>query len=126
VPIVVAGKNHGAPLENLRQAMLQAKLDRVDLWIGTGSTQVAELIVPIIQPKAHIPVHWDDFWSPFLAGVTQPYSDAALEQYLAAQNVTLIKPQQYMDKWRLDVRGTHSIPNETVQRRLGLVRRSSH
>jgi L-ascorbate metabolism protein UlaG (beta-lactamase superfamily) len=125
VPIVVAGKDHGAPLDNLKQAMLQAKLDRVDLWIGTGSTPVAQLIVPVIRPKAHIPVHWDNFWSPFLAGVTQPYSDAALEQYLSSQDVTLIKPQQYMDKWRLDVRGTQPISNETVQRRLGFLGDSS-
>lgn len=124
VPIVVDGKDYGAPLDNLKQAMLQAKIDSVDLWIGTGSKPVAELIVPVLRPKVHIPVHWDNFWSPFLAGVTQPYSDAALEQYLSAQSVTLIKPRQYMDKWRLDARGTQSIPNENIQRSLGFSRNS--
>lgn len=119
VPIVVDGKDYGAPLQNLKQAMRDAGLDRVDLWIGTGSKPVAELVVPVLRPKSHIPVHWDNFWSPFLAGVTQPFADTALEQYLSQQNVELIKPQQYMDKWRLDVRGTKVMPNEAIQRTLG-------
>lgn len=126
VPIVIDGKDYGAPLQNLKQAMRDAGLNQVDLWIGTGSKPIAELVVPVVRPKAHIPVHWDNFWSPFLTGVTQPFSDNALEEYLAAQNVELINPQQYMDKWRLDVRGTKSIPNESIQRTLGFTRAKEH
>ena len=34
VPIVVDGVDHGAPIENLKAAMKDAKLTSVDLWIG--------------------------------------------------------------------------------------------
>ena len=36
VPIVVDGKNYGAPLANLQAAMKDAGLQSVDLWIGAG------------------------------------------------------------------------------------------
>jgi hypothetical protein len=118
VPIVVDGKDYGAPLSNLQRTMQEAGLDRVDLWIGTGSVPVAELVVPILKPKAHIPVHWDDFFSPFLAGVIKPHSDPALKRFLEISNITLLTPRQYMDKWRLDSQGTRAISNEAVQRKL--------
>jgi len=34
-----------------------------------------------------------------------PFSDAALEEILAKSGVKLLKPGQYMDKWRLDRSG---------------------
>jgi hypothetical protein len=114
----VDGKDYGAPLSNLQRTMQEAGLDRVDLWIGTGSVPVAELVVPILKPKAHIPVHWDDFFSPFLAGVIKPHSDPALKRFLEISNITLLTPRQYMDKWRLDSQGTRAISNEAVQRKL--------
>lgn len=118
LPIVVAGKNYGAPLDNLRRAMREAKIDGVDLWIGTGGAPVAKLVLPVLNPKAHIPVHWDGLWNPFLAGVTQPYSDPALETLLASAGVKLLAPRQYMDKWRLDENGTRAISNEEIQKKL--------
>ncbi len=118
VPIVVEGKNYGAPLDNLKRAMREAKIDGVDLWIGTGGAPVAELVLPILRPKAHLPVHWDGLWNPFLAGVTQPFSDPALERLLASSGVNLLAPRQYMDKWRLDVHGTRALSNEGIQKKL--------
>ena len=79
----------------------------------------AELVLPILKPKAHLPVHWDGLWNPFLAGVTQPYSDPALEKLLASSGVNLLAPRQYMDKWRLDANGTRAISNEGIQKQLG-------
>jgi hypothetical protein len=119
VPIVVNGVNYGAPLENLRAAMKQAHLDRVDLWIGTGGRDSAQLIVPIIRPRAHLPVHWDGLWGKFRAGVPAKYQDEPAEKYLAAEGVTLLVPQQYMDKWRLGRDGVRAVPNIAVQQALG-------
>ena len=69
VPIVVDGVNYGAPLANLKAAMSDAGLTSVDLWIGTGGQPVANLVVPVLKPKAYLPVHWDDMFSPFLNGM---------------------------------------------------------
>jgi hypothetical protein len=119
VPIVVDGVDYGAPMENLKAAMKDAGLDSVDLWIGTGGAAIARLVVPIIKPKAYLPVHWDGLYAPFFAGVPRAYSDLALEQFLSAQNVKLIKPAQYMDKWRLNRKGVQPLANTAVKRALG-------
>jgi L-ascorbate metabolism protein UlaG (beta-lactamase superfamily) len=118
-PIVVDGVNYGAPLENLKAAMKDAGLTSVDLWIGTGGVPVAQLVVPVLAPKAFLPVHWDSFFSPFKEGVTKPYADPALEEMLSKSGVQLVRPTQYMDKWRLDRTGVHAIPNASVKGALG-------
>lgn len=119
VSIIMDGTDYGAPLENLQAALRDAGVERVDLWIGTGGIAMARLLVPVLKPKAYLPVHWDDFFAPFERGVTTPYSDPELEAFLAQQKIKLIKPHQYMDKWRLDATGIVPEPNERVKRALG-------
>ena len=43
-----------------------------------------------------------------------------LEEFLGASGVTLIKPGQYMDKWRLDRNGIRPVENSAAKRALGL------
>lgn len=119
VPIVIDGVDHGAPIENLRAAMKDAKLTSVDLWIGSGGVAVAKLVVPVLKPKRFIPVHWDGLWGSFEAGVQRPYGDAALEAFLKASGTAVMRPAQYMDKWRLDRGGVRPIPNLEVKKALG-------
>ncbi len=121
-PIVVDGKDYGAPIANLRAAMRAADLTSVDLWIGAGGASVASRVLPILKPKAFLPVHWDGLYGAFEAGPSQPYSDPPLERALADVGVTLVRPAQYMDKWRLDRSGVHPVPNDDVKRALGFLR----
>jgi hypothetical protein len=122
VSIILDGTDYGAPLENLKAAMRDAGIDGVDLWIGTGGVAIAKLVAPVVKPKAYIPVHWDDFFAPFEQGVIQPYSDPELEAFLAAAGIKLLKPEQYMDKWRLDADGISAVPNTEIKRMLGFTR----
>ena len=119
VPIVVDGVDHGAPIDNLQAALEEAGLDRVDLWIGTGGLAVARQVVPVLRPKAYLPIHWDGLWDPFEDGLTRPFAGGALEAYLREAAVELVVPGQFMDQWRLDATGIHPRNNETVQRALG-------
>jgi hypothetical protein len=119
VPIVIGGVNFGAPLDNLKGAMSNAGLTSIDLWIGTGGTAVAQLVLPLIRPKAYLPIHWDGLAGAFQAGVTTPYSDPALASLLSKSGVKLIRPVQYMDKWRLDRTGVQPIPNTAIKQALG-------
>jgi L-ascorbate metabolism protein UlaG (beta-lactamase superfamily) len=119
VPIVIDGKNYGAPIENLKTAMKDAGLQSVDLWIGTGGAPMAKLVLGVLKPKTYLPVHWDGLYGAFDAGVRRPYADPPLEEYLATSGVQLIKPAQYMDKWRLDTAGFRSIENTAVKHALG-------
>jgi hypothetical protein len=118
-PVIVGGKNYGAPLDNLRAAMRSAGIDSVDLWIATGGRAVAELVLPVLRPKAYLPVHWDGLYGAFKAGPPQPYGDAALESLLTQSGVRQVVPTQYMDRWRLDRDGVHAIDNGTVKEKLG-------
>ena len=119
VPIVIDGRNFGAPLENLRAAMQAAGLASVDLWIATGGRDVAALVLPVIKPKAYLPVHWDGLFGPFKAGPPQPYSDAPLAALLEENGVRRIVPVQYMDRWRLDANGVQPLDNDKIKRQLG-------
>ena len=118
-PIIVDGINYGAPIENLKAAMRAAGLTSVDLWIGTGGIVVSEMVVPVIRPKTFLPVHWDGLWGSFQAGVTRPYADPGTEAVLAKAGVQLLRPAQYMDKWRLDAGGIRPLENPAVKRALG-------
>ncbi len=118
-PIIVDGRNFGAPLENLRAAMQVAGLDSVDLWIATGGREVAALVLPVLRPRAYLPVHWDGLFGAFKAGPPQPYADAALANLLAESGVRVIVPTQYMDRWRLDPDGVQVLDNHAVKQRLG-------
>jgi hypothetical protein len=119
VPIVVGGTNYGAPIDNLRAALKAEQLGSVDLWIGSRGLPVAQLVVPVLKPKAYLPVHWDGLWGAFEAGVQEPFSDPALEEFLGKAGVRVIKPDQYMDKWRLDRKGVRPVPNITMKKALG-------
>ena len=119
VPIVVDGVDYGAPLDNLKHAMADANLASVDLWIGSSAVAVAKLVVPILRPKAFLPVHWDGLWGAFEAGVPKPYGDGGLEALLKASNAAVMAPAQYMDKWRLDRNGVRRIANTEVKKALG-------
>jgi L-ascorbate metabolism protein UlaG (beta-lactamase superfamily) len=121
-PIVIDEKNSGAPIDNLRAALRDAGLASVDLWIGSGGAPLARLVLPVLRPKAYLPVHWDDFFSPLEAGVAAPYADPALEPLLDSAGVTLVRPTQYLDRWRLDRSGVHTVPNDSLKRALGLPR----
>jgi hypothetical protein len=119
-PIVVEGRNHGAPIENLRRALQDAGIQHVDLWVGTGGAEIASLLLPLLKPVAYMPVHWDGLFEPFKAGPPAPHSDKPLEELLARSGVVLVRPAQYMDKWRLDRQGVHALDNQAVKSRLGL------
>ena len=121
-PIIIGGKNFGAPLENLKAALKAEGLTSVDLWIGTGGAEIAQLVVPVLKPKAYLPVHWDGLFGAFDADIPRPYADARLEALLARENVKLVKPGHYMDKWRLDPSGVREIPNNAVKRSLGFLK----
>ena len=119
VPIVLGGVDYGAPLENLKVAMRAAGLISVDLWIGTGGGDVSRLVVPVLRPRAFVPIHWDGLWNPFEGGVTAPYSDPATEAFLRDAGITMLVPTQYMDKWRLSRSGVVAVENAEVKRKLG-------
>ncbi len=104
VPIVIGGVNYGAPLDRLKATMSAAGLTSVDLWIGTGGAPVAQLVLPILKPKAYLPIHWDGLDASFLAGVKTPYADPSLAALLTKSGVKLVKPVNYMDKWRAQSR----------------------
>jgi glyoxylase-like metal-dependent hydrolase (beta-lactamase superfamily II) len=118
-PIVIDDTNHGAPLDNLRLAMKAAGLDSVDLWIATGGREVAELVLPVLRPKAYLPVHWDGLFGAFKAGPPQPYQDATLLKLLDESGVQLVVPLQYMDRWRLDRNGIRAMENSRIKQVLG-------
>lgn len=117
--IVIDGVNFGAPIKNLATAMKDAGLTQVDAWIGTGGKAVAELVVPVIRPKAYVPSHWDGLFNPLWQGLPYPFKDDALKSYLEMQNIDLVAAKQYFDKFVLSKSGVAADLNHEVKRKLG-------
>lgn len=117
--IVVDGVNYGAPLANLQKAMNNAGLKGIDVYIGTGGTAIASLIVPVVNPKVYIPNHWDGLFNNFWTGLPFPYKDDALKAYLAGRGIALMPEFQYFDGYRLDTNGVTRIANKNLKRKLG-------
>lgn len=76
-------------------------------------------MLPVLKPKAYLPVHWDNFYAAFLSP-SGTYSDRTLAATLNARGVTLITPTQVMDKWRLDRTGVHAVANTAVKQALNI------
>lgn len=119
LPVVVDDIDYGVPLDNLAAAMEQAGLDSVDLWVGRGDARVTQLVLPILAPRAYLPIHWDGLDAPFESGMPFAFFEPQLEEVLAAAGVMVIRPGQYMDKWRLDHEGVRPIENRAVKQALG-------
>jgi len=65
----------------------------------------------------------DGLWGAFEAGVPRPFSDPSLEAFLQKSAVQVVKPIQYMDRWRLDRQGVRPIENDAQKQALGFDRR---
>jgi hypothetical protein len=117
--VVVDGVSFGSPLGNLAAAMRDAGLTQVDAWIGTGGLPVAQLVVPVLRPKAYLPSHWDGLFNPFWPGMPYPFKDDALSAYLEAQKVSLVAETQYFDKFVLSRGGIARDVNHAVKSQLG-------
>ena len=117
--VIVDGVSFGSPLGNLAAAMKDAGLTQVDAWIATGGAPVAQMVVPVIHPKAYVPNHWDGLFNPFWPGMPFPFKDDALRGYLEGQKVTMVAPGQYFDKFVLTRSGVALDTNHAVKARLG-------
>lgn len=120
-PIVVDGVDYGAPIENLKAALADAELTSVDLWLGAGGADIARLVLPVLKPKAYLPVHWDNFYKAFLSPAAT-YRDSSLATLLSQSGVQLLKPVEVMDKWRLSRAGIQPVANTAVKQALGFTR----
>ena len=117
--IVVDGVNYGSPIGNLAAAMKDAGIEQVDAWIGTGGKPVAEIVVPVIHPKAYLPSHWDGLFNAFWPGIPYPFKDDALRGYLDSQKVSFVPETQYFDKFVLSKAGVTTEVNHDVKSKLG-------
>ncbi len=119
-PVVVAGTDYGIPAQNIMDAMKKANVDRVDLWISTGSKGLAQLEMPILKPKFVIPNHWEGLFNAIEKGLPTKYSDPPLEAYIADSGAKLLPPCQYFDSWKAGASGVSTVSNSAIKQKLGL------
>jgi L-ascorbate metabolism protein UlaG (beta-lactamase superfamily) len=105
--------------ECLISAIKEEKLDGVHLWIGYGSSRQVDQVIKILKPKAFIPQHWGGIWTSFFEGVSRIYKNPRLQAMLIKEGIGFYPQKQYMDKYKLDMKGVHRVPNKKVQKKLG-------
>jgi L-ascorbate metabolism protein UlaG (beta-lactamase superfamily) len=106
-PSTTDGIEYAAPLDNLRDAMADAGLSNVDLWIATGDTALARMVVPILAPATVVPSHWDGLYAPFADGLPYAFADPALAAFLGERGIAFLPPTRYLERYELDASGTH-------------------
>jgi len=123
---LVLSPQQTSPQDNLRAALSAAGLDHVGLWIGYSDQRLGAVVCNVLRPQAHIPHHWDGLFSPFFAGLPFSYATVAgtdvLTASLKTQRVTLLPPQQYMDKFALTAKGVTLIANDGIKAALGFTK----
>jgi hypothetical protein len=123
---LVLAPQQTSPQDNLRAALTAAGLDHVGLWIGYSDRRLGEVVCSVLRPQAHIPQHWDGLFSPFFAGLPFSYTTVAgtdaLAAFLKTQGVTLLPPQQYMDKFALTAKGATPVANDGIKAALGFTK----
>ena len=111
------------PQDDLRAALTAVGIQKVGLWIGYSDRRLSEAVCPILSPQVHIPHHWDGLFSPFFSGLPFSYFSVAgtdtIAELLKTQNVTLLPPQQYMDKFALTITGVKPVANSAIKAALG-------
>ncbi|MGE0822921.1 MAG: MBL fold metallo-hydrolase [Candidatus Binatia bacterium] len=121
---LVAVPHERPPQDNLRAALRAAGIDRVGLWIGYSDRRLAEAVCSVLRPRTHIPHHWDGLFSPFFDGLPFAYTTVAgtdtVASFLKSQDVGLLPPQQYMDKFALTTKGVTLVANDDIKAALGL------
>ncbi|WP_051791472.1 MBL fold metallo-hydrolase [Amycolatopsis jejuensis] len=126
-PVVVDGVDHGRPFDNLRDAMADAGIERVDLWIGPGmglpdAEESVAGAMPLLRPRVFIPHHFDSIFAPFHDGIgpDSEFSSPAIEDTAARAGASLHVPQRYLDGWQLTGGGLAPVDTTGLRRRLGL------
>ena len=100
--------------------MKDAGLSSVDLWIGSGGLAIAELVAPVLKPRAYLPVHWDGLCGAFENGAPRAYSDASLEEFLQSAGMSLVRPGSvHWINGDWIVRGVRAVDNAGVKKSLG-------
>ncbi|TFW33722.1 hypothetical protein [Massilia horti] len=116
---ITDGINYGKPIERLALAMRGARLKSVDLWIGAGGHAVAAIIAPVLKPRAYVVNHIGNVFVPFEQGNTSPFRDTRLATWLAAKNIALVPPLQYLDAFVLDANGVRPVDNMPMKKMYG-------
>jgi hypothetical protein len=87
--------------------------------VGAGGQPVAAITVPVLKPKAYVPNHLGSFFVPFEQGNTSPFRDTTFATWLAANNIDLVPPLQYLDAFVLDDAGFRPVDNTPMKRVYG-------
>lgn len=104
----------------LVSAMRAEGVTSVDVWLGFPSAPHIAQVAGVVRPRAFIPHHWDDFWSPITSGVRQPFTSQAMDAALASMGVRAIVPSNYFDRFRIDSTGVVAEGDAGVRARLGV------
>ncbi len=119
-PIVVDGTSFGAPIDNLRAALRDAG-DRVGRSLDRQRRRAARAArAPGAAAEGVSAGALGRLLRPARGGVATPYADPALESLLDTARVTLVRPAQYLDRWRSTGMACTPSPTTAPKRALGL------
>jgi len=110
----------GIPRQWLGDALAVEGIDSVDAWLGYGDPGHVRQVHELLAFSYFVPHHWDPYLAGFRPGITRPFDRPALSTYLDSVGTHLVAPTQYLASLVLTPTGLTQVPNEEVQRSLGL------
>lgn len=92
----------GLPTRDALAAALEAEgVAGVDVWLGFAGEEHVRQVVATLRPRALVPHHWDDLWTPIGDGPGRSFSDVAIRPFLDSAGIRLVVPEYYR-RLRLD------------------------
>ena len=122
---------YGSPIENLRSAMNDAGLKRMEVWQGGPESRMvyqARTVVPVFDVGIFMPHHLNSRAAGGVSfnlgyGMHYGYSEddqPKLKQFLSAVGVPQVYPSNYFDAWIYDKSGVKSVGNKLMKDAYGL------
>lgn len=107
---------------HLERALADASLDSVDLWIGFGGAGHVRQVVATLRPRAFVPHHWDDFWTPLADGPGRAFPAGSISPFLEQAGIRMLVPAQFFDQIILTPDSAWIEDGAAVRRSLGVSR----
>lgn len=110
----------GTPRSWLSGAVEEEGIEKIDLWIGYGSSGHVQQVMDLLPSAVFIPHHWGGFGGQYSVGVPRAYTNTVLEEHLNDIGIKYLPQVQYLEKYRLSLGRIERVPNTKAKTQLGL------
>lgn len=90
--------SHIPTRDHLAEALADAGLEAVDLWIGATDSAHVRQVASLLHPRFYAPHHWDDFWLPLEESPGRVFPRETVEAVTDDAGIEVIVVERLFDR----------------------------